>query len=46
VGYLYQKAFVDLNMGEASATAWALFIMIFAVTILQLVAQRRWVHYE
>jgi multiple sugar transport system permease protein len=46
VGYLYQKAIVDLNMGEASATAWALFIVIFAVTIVQLVAQRRWVHYE
>jgi multiple sugar transport system permease protein len=46
VGYLYQKAFVDLNMGLASATAWALFIIIFAVTIIQLVAQRRWVHYE
>ena len=46
VGYLYQKAFVDLNMGLASATAWALFIVIFAVTILQLVGQRRWVHYE
>lgn len=46
VGYLYQKAFVDLNMGMASAIAWALFIVIFAVTILQLVGQRRWVHYE
>jgi multiple sugar transport system permease protein len=46
VGYLYQKAFVDLNMGAASATAWALFIIIFAVTILQLIGQRRWVHYE
>lgn len=46
VGYLYQKAFVDLNMGLASATAWALFIIIFAVTIIQLIAQRRWVHYE
>jgi multiple sugar transport system permease protein len=46
VGYLYQKAFVDLNMGVASATAWALFIVIFAVTIVQLVVQRRWVHYE
>jgi multiple sugar transport system permease protein len=46
VGYLYQKAFVDLNMGVASATAWALFIAIFAVTIIQLVGQRRWVHYE
>lgn len=46
VGYLYQKAFVDLNMGAASATAWALFIVIFVVTIVQLVGQRRWVHYE
>ena len=46
VGYLYQKAFVDLNMGVASATAWALFIAIFAVTIIQLVGQRRWVHYD
>jgi multiple sugar transport system permease protein len=46
VGYLYQKAFVDLNMGAASATAWALFIIIFAVTIIQLIGQRRWVHYE
>jgi multiple sugar transport system permease protein len=46
VGYLYQKAFVDLNMGAASAIAWALFIIIFAVTIVQLIGQRRWVHYE
>ena len=46
VGYLYQKAFVDLNMGVASAIAWALFIVIFAVTIIQLIGQRRWVHYE
>ncbi|GAC1404648.1 MAG: sugar ABC transporter permease [Chloroflexota bacterium] len=46
VGYLYQKAFVDLNMGVASAVAWALFLIIFAVTIFQLVGQRRWVHYE
>lgn len=46
VGYLYQKAFIDLNMGSASATAWVLFVIIFAVTIVQLVGQRRWVHYE
>lgn len=45
VGYLYNKAFVDLNMGGASATAWVLFIIIFAVTIVQLIGQRRWVHY-
>lgn len=46
VGYLYQKAFVDLNMGMASAVAWALFLLVFAVTMVQLVVQRRWVHYE
>jgi multiple sugar transport system permease protein len=46
VGYLYNKAFVYLNMGEASATAWVLFLIIFAVTVIQLVGQRRWVHYE
>jgi multiple sugar transport system permease protein len=46
VGYLYQKAFIELNMGAASATAWVLFLIIFAVTIFQLVGQRRWVHYD
>ncbi len=46
VGYLYQKAFVDLNMGAASATAWVLFLVIFAVTIVQLIGQRKWVHYD
>ncbi len=46
VGYLYQKAFVDLNMGAASAAGWVLFLIVFAVTVFQLIAQRRWVHYE
>jgi multiple sugar transport system permease protein len=46
VGYLYQRAFIDLNMGAASATAWVLFVIIFAATIVQLIGQRRWVHYE
>lgn len=45
VGYLYQKAFVELNMGSASAAAWVLFLVVFAVTIVQLIGQRRWVHY-
>jgi multiple sugar transport system permease protein len=46
VGYLYQKAFVDLNMGSASAAAWVLFLIVFAVTVIQLVGQRRWVYYD
>ena len=46
VGYLYQKAFVELNMGAASAAAWVLFLIVFAVTVIQLVGQRRWVYYD
>jgi len=48
VGYLYQQAFVfaGSNMGLASAVAWLLFLLVFAVTIVQFAVQRRWVHYE
>lgn len=47
VGYLFQRAFVyaGSNMGVASAVAWVLFMLVFAVTMLQFLAQRRWVHY-
>jgi len=47
VGYLYQKAFVSTepNLGLASAVAWVLFLLVLAVTSVQFVAQRRWVHY-
>ncbi len=47
VGYLYQKAFVSTepNLGLASAVAWVLFLLVLAVTGVQFVAQRRWVHY-
>ncbi len=31
--YIYNKAFVDFQIGYASAVSWALFIIIFAVTI-------------
>jgi multiple sugar transport system permease protein len=33
-------------MGAASAVAWVLFLVVFAVTVVQLIGQRRWVHYE
>jgi len=48
VGYLFQKAFVSAsaNIGLASATAGVLFLLVFAVTLLQFAVQRRWVHYE
>ncbi|GAA4244431.1 carbohydrate ABC transporter permease [Dactylosporangium darangshiense] len=36
VAYLYQRGFVEFRMGYASAIAWVLFLMILAVSLLQL----------
>jgi multiple sugar transport system permease protein len=33
--YIYQQAFTSLRMGYASVMAWVLFLLIFAVTLLQ-----------
>ena len=48
--YLYNRAFgktgVGLQMGYASAMAWILFIIILAITLIQLWLARRWVYYE
>lgn len=46
VMYIYQTAFQFSNMGKASAIALVLFVVIFAITLLQQRLQRRWVHYE
>ncbi len=43
---IYQNAFQFFNMGYASAMAWVLFAIIFAVTIVQFRMQRRWVNYD
>lgn len=40
------NAFRYSKMGYASATSWVLFVMIFAVTFVQLRLQKRWVYYE
>jgi multiple sugar transport system permease protein len=42
---LYQKAFVEFNFGQGSAIAVILFLALLALTGLQLLAQKRWVHY-
>ena len=39
--YMYQMAFADLRMGRASAAAFILFLLIFAVTMAQLRLFRR-----
>ena len=44
--YLYRQAFENLRMGYASALGWILFLIIFALSVGQLVVSRRWVHYE
>lgn len=39
--YIYKTAFTDFKMGYACALAWALFILIFAVTLVQWKFQAR-----
>lgn len=39
--YLYQKGFQRFEQGYASAIAWVLFLVIFAVTLIQFQRQRR-----
>jgi multiple sugar transport system permease protein len=43
--YLFQKAFQDLDMGYASAMAWLLFLIILAITVIQVRMSRRFVFY-
>ncbi len=42
---LFRTAFVYFQMGYASAMAYALFLIVLVVTIVQWRAQGRWVHY-
>ncbi len=44
--YLYRQAFESLRMGYATALGWILFLIIFALSALQIYASRRWVYYE
>ncbi len=44
--YLYRLAFQQFNMGQGSALAWLLFIVIFALSMVQLWMSGRWVYYE
>jgi len=46
VYYLFNTAFGQFRMGYASAQAWILFIIIFALTFVFLWASKRFVHYE
>ena len=43
---LFNHAFRYFHMGTASALAWILFVVILALTLVQLKLAPRWVHYE
>jgi multiple sugar transport system permease protein len=43
---LYNKAFLDLKMGEASAMAWIQLLIILSLTALAFWSSKRWVHYQ
>ena len=44
--YLFRNAFEFFEMGYASALAWALFIVILIITLIQIRLSKRFVYYE
>ncbi len=44
--YLFDQSFQYFRVGYASALAWILFVIVLALTLLQLWSSKRWVHYE
>lgn len=46
VYHIYESAFVKFQMGEASAVAIILFVIIMIFTLIQFKFSNRWVHYE
>jgi multiple sugar transport system permease protein len=43
--YIYRNAFLRLRFGYAAAVAWALALLIFVLTFIQIRAQKKWVYY-
>lgn len=44
--HMYRSGFIETRFGYASAVALALFLIILAITLVQLRLQRHWVYYE
>jgi multiple sugar transport system permease protein len=44
--YLFKQAFQYVRMGYAAALAWMLFVIVLALTLVQLWLSKKWVHYE
>lgn len=45
VYYIYTSAFTFYKMGYASAMSWILFLILFAITMIQWRGQKKWVSY-
>lgn len=45
VYYIYTSAFTFYRMGYASAMSWILFIILFAITMVEWHGQKKWVNY-
>lgn len=43
---LFRNAFEFFKLGKASAMAWILFVILLAITGIQFLGAKRWVHYE
>jgi multiple sugar transport system permease protein len=46
VYHVYELAFVDFSFGRSTSAAVILFLIILSLTLLQMYASKRWVHYE
>lgn len=46
VEQIYKNAFRYNNMGYASTISLVLFLFILLITVVQIIGQRKWVHYE
>ena len=44
--YLFQQAFRQFDFGFASAMAWLLFLIVMAITLIQVKLSNRFVYYE
>ncbi len=44
--HLFNNAFRYMNMGYAAAMAWFLFLIVVALTAIQMRLSQKWVHYE
>jgi multiple sugar transport system permease protein len=44
--HLYNRGWVQLQMGSASAMGWVLFLIIMAITLLVVRSSQAWVYYE